>query len=141
MNNDLQIETSIDINASKDEVWDALTNPAKIKEYLFGTNTTTDWKVGSDLFFEGEYQGKHYRDEGKILTNIPNEQLSYTYWSGFTGLENKPGNYSEVTFNLSGDNPVRLTLQQRKFVNEKARDHSKENWEKVLKQIKEICER
>jgi uncharacterized protein YndB with AHSA1/START domain len=141
MNNNLHIETDIDINATKDQVWDALTNPDKIKEYLFGTNTMTDWKVGSDLFFEGEYQGKHYQDEGKILSNKKNELLAYTYWSGFTGLENKPENYSNVTFKLTGENPVKLTLQQRGFVNEQARDHSKQNWEKVLKHIKEICER
>ena len=141
MNNNLQIETSIDINATKDQVWDALTNPDKIKQYLFGTNTKTDWKEGSDLVFEGDYQGRHYKDEGKILSNKKNELLAYTYWSGFTGLENKPQNYSNVTFRLSGENPVKLTLQQRGFVNEKAADHSKENWEKVLNHIREICEK
>jgi uncharacterized protein YndB with AHSA1/START domain len=140
MNNNLQIETNISINASKETVWDALTNPEKIKQYLFGTNTKTDWKVGSPLIFEGDYNGKHYRDEGKILNNTKYELLEYTYWSGFTGLENKPENYSNVKFTIIGDKPIKLTLQQRGFVNKKAAEHSKENWEKVLRHIKEMCE-
>ncbi|MBL4624123.1 MAG: hypothetical protein JKY42_03145 [Flavobacteriales bacterium] len=44
MNKDLKVSKTIKINASTEQVWDALINPEKIKVYLFGTETITDWK-------------------------------------------------------------------------------------------------
>lgn len=35
------------INAPPSTVWEALTKPSLIKQYLFGTEVTTDWQVGS----------------------------------------------------------------------------------------------
>lgn len=64
MNNNLVVSRSIDINSSPSKVWEALTTPDIIKEYLFGTETVTDWKVGSEIVFQGEYEGKKYRDHG-----------------------------------------------------------------------------
>jgi uncharacterized protein YndB with AHSA1/START domain len=37
---------SVTIDAPKAEVWDALTNPAKVKQYLHGTEMSTDWREG-----------------------------------------------------------------------------------------------
>ena len=45
--NTMTAKASIKINADKNEVWDALTNPDKIKQYFFGTNANSDWKKGS----------------------------------------------------------------------------------------------
>ncbi len=42
MRQDLQVSESIVINADLAKVWDVLTNPEIIKEYLFGTETITD---------------------------------------------------------------------------------------------------
>jgi uncharacterized protein YndB with AHSA1/START domain len=58
---------STTINASISKVWDALVNPEEIKKYMFGTNAISNWKEGSSIFWEGEWQGKRYRDKGKIL--------------------------------------------------------------------------
>ncbi|MFT4523676.1 MAG: hypothetical protein ACI8ZN_002631 [Bacteroidia bacterium] len=43
MNKKLKVSKSIAINASATQVWDALTDPEKIKVYLFGTEAITDW--------------------------------------------------------------------------------------------------
>ncbi|MBX3257916.1 MAG: hypothetical protein KF862_27545 [Chitinophagaceae bacterium] len=48
MNNELTTKNSVEINADRAKVWDALINPEKIKMYLFGTKTVTDWKKGSE---------------------------------------------------------------------------------------------
>ncbi|HHB51488.1 MAG TPA: SRPBCC domain-containing protein, partial [Saprospiraceae bacterium] len=37
MDKDLKVSKSITINATAEQVWDALVNPEKIKKYLFGT--------------------------------------------------------------------------------------------------------
>ena len=67
MRKELIVKKTINVNTDTSQVWDALTNPDKIKEYLFGTETISDWKVGSPIIFQGEYQGQKYKDKGNIL--------------------------------------------------------------------------
>lgn len=141
MNKELTVTTSIEINADKAKVWDALTNPEKIKVYLFGTETLTDWKTGSEIIFQGEYQGQKYKDKGTILDVRTDELLQYSYWSGFTGLEDKPENYSLVTYKLDKTNgKTLLTLTQSGFTNEQAQQHSLTAWINILQQIKQMTE-
>ena len=140
---DLVASQSVDVNASPSKVWEALTNPEIIKEYLFGTQTITNWQVGNDIIFQGEYEGQVYRDKGVILENIPNKLLSYSYWSGFSGLEDKPENYSSVTYSLesAGDNITRFTWTQKGYANEEGQQHAQSGMPEFLEQIKSIMER
>lgn len=146
MNNNLVVSQSIDINASPAKVWDALTNPEIIKEYLFGTETVTDWKVGSEIIFQGAYgdNNEHsYRDRGVILENVPEKKLSYSYWSGFSGLEDKPENYATVTYTIDkkSDGVVTFTWEQKGFATEEGYQHSLNGMPAFLEQIKSIIER
>jgi len=143
MNHDLTVSESIEINAEPAKVWRALITPEIIKEYLFGTETITDWKVGSDIIFQGEYQGHKYKDKGKVVENILYKVLSYRYWSAFTGLEDKPENYSLVTYTLESKDGKHTTFTwtQKGFSNEDGYNHSKSGMDAFLKQIKEIIER
>ena len=142
MNRDLKVSKSIEINSSIEKVWDALTNPEKIKSYLFGTETITDWKTGSPIIFQGEYDGQAYKDKGNVLENKLNEILKYDYWSGFSGLEDKPENYSIVTYHIENksDNQIRLTWTQEGFANEEGRQHSENSLYGMLEQIKKLVE-
>jgi len=138
----LKVKKTIEINADTSQVWDALTNPKKIKQYLFGTETISDWKVGSTIIFQGEYQGQKYKDKGKILDIKEGQLLQYAYWSGFSGLEDKEENYSKVTYKLNRKEPdTILTLTQEGFASKQAREHSENNWGMVLDKIKEIIEK
>ena len=143
MRHDLIVSQSIDVNASLSKVWNALTNPEIIKEYLFGTETITDWKVGSEIVFQGEYNGQKYRDHGVILTNELNKEISYSYWSGFSGLEDKPENYSTVIYALDkiNDSKTTFTWTQKGYRNEEGQKHSQEGMPPFLEQIKGIMER
>ena len=143
MNHDLKVSASIEVNASPAKVWHALTTPEIIKEYLFGTETVTDWKVGSEIVFQGEYDGHKYRDHGLIIENVPNQLLTYSYWSGFSGLEDKPGNYSSVTYKLEslGNNKTKFTWTQKGFANETSHNHSQSGMKEFMEKIKEIMER
>ncbi len=55
------------INASSSRVWEALTDPKLIKQYLFGTEVSTDWKVGSPITYRGVWNGREYEDKGRII--------------------------------------------------------------------------
>lgn len=134
-------ETSTTINATKSAVWNALTDPALIKKYFFGTNTITTWQPGTPIKFEGEWQGKKYHDKGTVLQNIKEQLLQFDYWSSMSGIEDKPENYMIVTYSLQGtDNNVTLTLKQENIPDEKTRDHSMNNWKKVLADLKKMLE-
>jgi len=142
MNKNLKVSKSIEINSNYEKVWDALINPEKIKVYLFGTETITDWKIGSPIIFQGEYEGHKYKDKGNVMENIENQILKYDYWSGFSGLEDKPENYSIVTYHIENvsDNQVKFTWTQEGFANEEGQQHSENGLFGMLEQIKKLVE-
>jgi uncharacterized protein YndB with AHSA1/START domain len=139
--NNLTATTSVLINKPVSVVWKALIDPEKIKEYLFGTQTETDWKPGSPITFRGEWQGQTYEDKGKILEVKKEKLLSYTYWSSMSGKPDMPENYATVTFTLiPGDEVTKVTITQDNNFSEESRLHSENNWNTVLKTMKEKVE-
>jgi uncharacterized protein YndB with AHSA1/START domain len=141
MKNDITGTASVEIHAPVQKVWEALTTPEIIKEYFFGTDAISDWKIGSPLIFKGEWQGKHYEDKGTILDNEENRLLRYSYWSSMSGIEDKPENYVIVTYELLEKNGnTMLTVIQENIPDEKMKAHSEENWKKVLAELKDLLE-
>ena len=141
MANKLSLKKSIEINAGQANVWDALVNPEKIKLYLFGTETISDWRVGSPIVFQGVWEGVTYKDKGTILEFIHEQKLKYDYWSSFSKLEDVPENYQQITFDLMNQNgKTILTLTQENVPDQQAKEHSEANWEMVLNQLKQIVE-
>lgn len=45
----LIIKNVIEISAPAYKVWNALVNPEQTKQYMFGCETVSDWKKGSEL--------------------------------------------------------------------------------------------
>ena len=135
-------QTSVTIKAPPSRVWKALTDPDQIRQYLFGTQVTTDWKVGGPITYEGVWQGKAYKDKGTILEFIPEKSLVSTYWSGMSGKADLPENYQEVAYRLEpAPEGTRLTLVQGNIPTEKERDHSVQNWAMVLDGLKKLLEK
>ena len=142
MKSNITGKVSVKIDAPASEVWEALTTPEIIKKYFFGTNAISDWKVGSPLIFKGEYQGKHYEDKGTIVKVERNKLFQYKYWSSMSGIEDKPENYVTVTYELSEKNDkTKLTVTQENIPDEKTKEHSEQNWKKVLTDLKKLLEK
>lgn len=128
------------INAAAAKVWEALTDPNIVKQYLFGSDQQTDWREGSPIFWKGEYEGKPFTDKGEVLQYEPVHRLSYTYLSSFSGMDDKPENYLVVTYELFEDNDgTRLEITQSNYDEEKAA-HCEENWRMVIDGLKKIIE-
>ena len=142
MDKNLIASQSIEINAKAENVWETLTNPEKVKIYLFGTETITDWKVGSAIIFQGNYNGQQYKDKGNVLENSEYKVLSYNYWSGFSGLEDKLENYSLVTYKIEviSINKVKFTWTQKGFANKDGQCHTEQGLKTMLEQIKKLAE-
>jgi uncharacterized protein YndB with AHSA1/START domain len=142
LNNDLVSTRSIIIDASPEKVWETLTNPSLISQYLFGAQTITDWKVGSDILFKINVENTEFIDKGLVVENVPNRILLYKYWSGFCGLDDKPENYSTVLYNreVIEKNRTKLEWTQKGFADEQSRTNSQSSLDAILEQIKTIAE-
>jgi len=141
MNNKFTAKATSTINAPASKVWDALTDPSLIKQYLFGTEVNTDWQVGSPITYRGEWEGKTYEDKGKILQIEPEKLLVSTFWSSLAGLPDAPENYKTVRYELSPENGrTRLTITQDNNANQEEADHSAQNWNTVLDGMKKLLE-
>jgi uncharacterized protein YndB with AHSA1/START domain len=141
MDKKLVAKASTTIQAPVARVWDALVDPATIKQYMFGTNVVSDFKKGSPITFKGEWQGKKYEDKGVILDLQPQRKLAYSHYSPLAGLPDKPENYHNVTIELTDKGKQTLVaLSQDNNADEKERDHSQKNWEMMLSGLKKLLE-
>jgi uncharacterized protein YndB with AHSA1/START domain len=141
MNNKFTAKATSTINAPASKVWDALTDPSLIKQYLFGTEVNTDWQVGSPITYKGEWEGKTYEDKGKILQIEPEKLLVSTFWSSLAGLPDVPENYKTIQYELSPENGgTKLTITQDNNANQEEADHSAQNWNTVLDGMKKLLE-
>lgn len=141
MNKTITAEASITIDAPPSKVWDALTKPELIKQYLFGTEVSTDWKVGSPITYKGVWEGKSYEDKGKVLKVEPQKLLVSTFWSSLSGLPDVPENYQTVRYELSGENGrTKLAIIQDNNATQKDAEHSAQNWNMVLEGLKKLLE-
>ena len=141
MSNTVIAKATTTINAPASKVWDALTKPDQIKQYMFGTQVTTDWKVGSPITYKGEWKGKAYEDKGKVLEIEPRKRLVSTFWSALAGLPDKPENYKTVRYELApeGDR-TKLTVTQDNNASQAEAQEAEQNWNMVLDGIKKLVE-
>lgn len=142
MDEKLIAKVEVVVNAPIAKVWEALTDPKIVKQYLFGTEVVTDWKVGSPIIWKGVWQGKPYEDKGEILQMIPEKLLETTYWSNMAGLPDRPENYKKVTYELGEENgSTKLILTQDNNPTEEDKNHSEQNWKMVLDGLKKLLEK
>jgi uncharacterized protein YndB with AHSA1/START domain len=150
MNAPLIIENEIEIKATADKVWDALVNPEKTKQYMFGCETVSEWKPGSELLWRGSYEGKEMVFvKGQVLTIQPGKHLKYTTIDPNSTIDDVPDNYLWVTYDLiAGNGKTTLTVRQGDYskVAEGDRRYKEaynggEGWNPILVQIKELVER
>lgn len=149
MKNSLIIKNTIEILASAASVWDALVNPAQTKKYMFGCETVSDWKKGSELLWRGEYEGKEMIFvKGTILDIQPEKFLAYTTIDPNSNIDDTSHNYLTVTYELSERNgTTTFTVTQGDYakVAEGERRYKEsynngEGWNPILVQIKQLVE-
>lgn len=137
----LSLSTQVLFNTTAAQVWRGLTDPAMVKDYFFGTDLKCDWKKGSPIVFSGEWDGKRYEDKGVIQEIEPEKYLAYTYWSSMSGTEDLPENYANVTYSLEeGSGTTTLTITQDNIKDEASKQHSEQNWQALMGELKKILE-
>ena len=149
---DTETETTaratVEIRASRADVWRALTDPAEIKRYFMGeADVDTDWKVGSPITFRGEWNGQSFEDKGEIVTFAPERELAYSHFSPMTGKPDEPESYHVVDITLGGDDrTTTVTLEQSNLTggvteeDEQNRAAFEQNWQDMLDKLKATTE-
>ncbi len=142
----IYIQEEITINANKQNVWDALTQPSKTAIYMFGCEIKCNWQIGSDLLWVGMEDGNTYVN-GKLLKMQQYELLSFTVFPTGNTIEDIPENHLTVTYTLEGEaNITTLKVHQGDFsivAHGKQRleeTNANGGWLEVLKKIKHLVE-
>lgn len=139
--NIIKKEILIDTTISK--VWDALTNPELMGQWMWeGMSVTSDWKVGSPIIFTGKFYNTNYTDKGTIL-KLENEKVfSYNYWGKLSQLPDSPENYTVIEFSLiNKENKTLLTLTQTDFITYEIYAHWNFYWVVTLNIIRKLAEK
>lgn len=140
-NKDIMANAAVTINTPVAKVWKALVSPDMIKQYMFGTNVVTDWKEGSPIVWQGEWQGKAYEDKGKILKVEREHLLQYSHFSPLSGQPDVPENYHTLKIELSAKGQqTNVSLSQNNNATEQDREHSEEMWQTMLDGLKKLLE-
>lgn len=134
-------EASILIDADRDTVWRAITDPALIAQYLYGTRVETDWRVGSPIVYRGEWEGKPYEDRGTILEFVPGERLVSSYYSPLSGKPDVPESYQDVAYLLAADGDgTRVTVTQSGCADRAEAERMSGNWATTLEGLRATAE-
>jgi uncharacterized protein YndB with AHSA1/START domain len=148
MSQPLIVKNTIDIQAPAARVWDALTNPAQTKKYMFGCEALSDWKEGSPLIWKGNFNGVELvAVKGTVLSIRPGEFLAYTAIDPNSSVPDKPENYLTVTLELSEEGGrTLLTATQGDYSTVADGDQRYQHtiagggWAPILTAIKELVE-
>jgi uncharacterized protein YndB with AHSA1/START domain len=142
-----KIKKTIEINASKEKVWEVLTEDRYTKiwyaEFHEGSHAITDWKVGSKaVFTDGSGNGII----AKITKNDPTEILSMEY-SGML-INGKEDYESEMACGVAGGSETYIMLEKEGVttldveadMNDEMYDMMSGLWEKAFAKLKELAE-
>ncbi|MEO6283850.1 MAG: SRPBCC domain-containing protein [Dyadobacter sp.] len=145
----LIIKNSITINAPVAAVWDALVNPEQTKQYMFGSETVSDWKPGSELLWKGTYEGNEMVFvKGEVVQIEPEKFLEYTTIDPNSDIDDTSENYLSVTYELipDGDQTIlNVTQGDYSTVADGERRYQDsynngEGWNPILVEIKKLLE-
>ena len=149
MSQPLIVTNIITLNAPAAKVWNALTNPAETKKYMFACEALSDWKEGSPLIWKGTFNGVELvAVKGSIKKIRPGQYLEYTVIDpNNPAIPDLPENYLTVTLDLKEqDGQTLLTATQGDYSTvadgENRYKHTVDGggWTPILDAIKKLVE-
>lgn len=133
--------SSIFVNASRERLWNVLTQPEFVKQWQYGSELTTSWEEGTPIAFRTVWNGKVMEQWGEILEVHPLELIKYSLFAPRPGLEDKPENYFVMHYIIEKEKGV-TKLQIIQEDNRPGAVQEAEQGEEnpVLKMLKELAE-
>lgn len=130
---------AIDIKASPERIWHALTSGEDTQKYFFGRRVESDWKVGSSFTF---WDGSAVDVTGKVLESEPPSRLVVS-WTVPRVEELKGMPPSRVTYTIQQfEGFSRLTVIEEvpDEIPEKFLEGGKKGWPNILESLKKYLE-
>lgn len=150
MSTSLVVTNDIIIDAPAAKVWDALVNPAKTKQYMFGCETVSDWKKGSTLEWKGNFDGIDLVAVTGVIVDIqPGKYLAYTAIDpNNPAIKDTPERCITVTYSLEenkGQTTFTVTQGDYAKVEDGERRYKEAyndgvGWDPILVEIKKLVE-
>src|SRR5687767_5723843 len=133
------VKDSIQIKASPEEVWKALTDPTLTRKYFFKSEVLSNWKRGSRIIWRRRFLWMKIELKGRITAIKKGKLLQY-----ILKHSDKSG-HSLITDKLSSKNGV-TTLSVSDDVGsgagaEKRYKRSARSWNKALRGLKKLLEK
>jgi uncharacterized protein YndB with AHSA1/START domain len=133
--------STIILNATLNKIWDVLTKPEFVKQWQYGSDLITDWKVGSEIRFRTEWKGQVFEQWGKILEVVPQKLIRYSLFAPRPGLEDKPENYFVMNYIINEEkNSIRLDIIQEDNRPGAVQEAPQGEENPVLKALKDLIE-
>lgn len=138
----MKSKKSIRIQTTSQKLWEVLTQPEFTKQYMFNCAVDSDWKQGSPITWQGEFNGYKAFQKGEIIQVEKEKNVTYSTFDPNFGLEDTPKNYIHVTYELEEDNnAILLSISNETFDgNSERMDHINQGWDMVIGQIKAVAE-
>ncbi|WP_426670156.1 SRPBCC family protein [Mucilaginibacter sp. McL0603] len=139
------IRKSIRMDASLNEVWEALTQPGLMKSWMSDSEIeiVTTWEVGSPMIIhvqEVSYKTA-FTNTGIVLQFVKERILEYSHLSSISRLPDEAENYTIIRFTLQreGDHTL-LELSLSNFPTESHYKHIDFYWTITLDVLKRFVE-
>ena len=142
MMNNNTVTRKLILNASPHEIWLILTTPSETKKYMFNCEVSSNWEIGSEITWKGNFQGYESGERGIILDIIHNKYLKYSSIDPNFGIEIIPENYLHISYHLdSQEEQTVLTTIIENFNGDPNRlEHIAKGWDNfVLPGIGQLC--
>jgi len=137
----LTANRSIEIFAHLDKVWDALTNPDKMKTYFFASEVKADWKEEGEILLQVNKEGGTREEKGVVQEFNPKVSIKYKYWRD--PKNQKEENHTITSYQLEQvtDASVKLTWSEEGFADQDQAQRKEDELPQTLNQIKLIVEK
>lgn len=143
-----RIELTTTISATPEQVWDAITNPDKIEEYMFGARCESDWKPGSKAnFFVKQNDREVTVVKGEVIRNEPLKYLEHTLFPANSKIEDTLENYLVITYELEAisdtETDLKITQKGFKYVEDGMNRYieTQKGWKVALPMLKAVAEK
>jgi uncharacterized protein YndB with AHSA1/START domain len=131
------IDEEILISATKNSVWDALTNPEITEKYWGGTRIESDWKKGSTIYYR---RNGEIMDEHTLLEIVEQRFIEHTFKPMFGEFKEEPPSLVSIILTEQGT-ATRVAVLHRNFPpSSKVFKACSAGWPEILKSLKNLLE-
>ncbi len=145
MKKPMVIKEVITFKSDLKRVWNLVTNPEMTKQYMFGCEVLSDWKIGSPIIWKGKTEdGKEViYVKGEIIEYEKEKKVTFSTFDPNMGITDILTNYVNLTYEvISQENGCKLIITQGDFQgvdnSEKRFEEAKQGWKMVIPMMKKI---